>query len=212
MQGVGDSGGQVGPPLPRRRLRAAGLRQGRAPSPRSRAIPTARSRVSGCARRGRRRTRHLPAARNRGALPPAVRPRLRGPRTTTPTTAWKARGGCCEHAGGLGDAVGRELDLPTDLDVDAVLDLARDVAHGVARPAAPLTAFLVGLAAGRDGGSRDCAQLRGADRRAGPVLAGCIRTDHAPVAPAGPRPSRPRLTGSSAHPTRGVTAQQVFRV
>lgn len=34
---------------------------------------------------------------------------------------------------------------------DAVLDLARDVAHGVARPAAPFTAFLVGLAAGRSG-------------------------------------------------------------
>ncbi|MFL6130262.1 MAG: DUF6457 domain-containing protein [Mycobacteriales bacterium] len=32
---------------------------------------------------------------------------------------------------------------------DLVLDLARDVAHGVARPAAPLTAFLLGLAAGR---------------------------------------------------------------
>jgi hypothetical protein len=30
-----------------------------------------------------------------------------------------------------------------------VLDLARDVAHGVARPAAPLTAYLLGLAAGR---------------------------------------------------------------
>lgn len=30
-----------------------------------------------------------------------------------------------------------------------VLDLARDVAHGVARPAAPVTAFLLGLAAGR---------------------------------------------------------------
>lgn len=29
-----------------------------------------------------------------------------------------------------------------------VLDLARDVAHGVARPAAPLTAYLLGLAAG----------------------------------------------------------------
>jgi len=29
-----------------------------------------------------------------------------------------------------------------------VLDLARDVAHGVARPAAPVTAFLLGLAAG----------------------------------------------------------------
>jgi hypothetical protein len=34
---------------------------------------------------------------------------------------------------------------------DLVLDLARDVAHGVARPAAPLTAYLVGLAAGRAG-------------------------------------------------------------
>lgn len=40
---------------------------------------------------------------------------------------------------------------PALLDRDAVLDLARDVAHGVARPAAPLTAFVVGLAAGRDG-------------------------------------------------------------
>jgi hypothetical protein len=36
---------------------------------------------------------------------------------------------------------------------DLVLDLARDVAHGVARPAAPLTTFLLGLAAGRAGGS-----------------------------------------------------------
>ena len=43
------------------------------------------------------------------------------------------------------------LDL-TDLskqDRQAVLDLARDVAHGVVRPAAPLTAFLLGLAVGR---------------------------------------------------------------
>jgi hypothetical protein len=30
-----------------------------------------------------------------------------------------------------------------------VLDLSRDVAHEVARPAAPLTAYLLGLAAGR---------------------------------------------------------------
>jgi hypothetical protein len=45
-----------------------------------------------------------------------------------------------------------ELGLdPADVDRDLVLDLARDVAHGVARPAAPLTAFLVGLAAGRSG-------------------------------------------------------------
>jgi len=31
----------------------------------------------------------------------------------------------------------------------SVLDMVRDVAHGVNRPSAPLTAFLVGLAAGR---------------------------------------------------------------
>jgi Domain of unknown function (DUF6457) len=34
-------------------------------------------------------------------------------------------------------------------DTRAVLDLARDVAHGVARPAAPLTAYLLGVAVGR---------------------------------------------------------------
>ena len=51
-------------------------------------------------------------------------------------------------------AVVAELGLdPQDVDRDLVLDLARDVAHGVARPAAPLTAFLVGLAAGRSGAS-----------------------------------------------------------
>jgi hypothetical protein len=35
------------------------------------------------------------------------------------------------------------------VDTDLVLDLAREVAHGVARPAAPLTAYLLGLAVGR---------------------------------------------------------------
>lgn len=40
------------------------------------------------------------------------------------------------------------LGLGAVLDRDAVLDLARDAAHAVARPAAPLTAFLVGYAAG----------------------------------------------------------------
>jgi hypothetical protein len=46
-----------------------------------------------------------------------------------------------------------ELDLdPALIDITAVLDLARDAAHGIARPAAPLTAFVVGLAAGRRGG------------------------------------------------------------
>lgn len=36
-----------------------------------------------------------------------------------------------------------------DADLTTVLDLTRDVASGVARPAAPLTAYLVGLAVGR---------------------------------------------------------------
>lgn len=35
------------------------------------------------------------------------------------------------------------------VDTRLVLDLARDVAHGVARPAAPLTAYLVGVAVGK---------------------------------------------------------------
>lgn len=52
-------------------------------------------------------------------------------------------------------AVVSELGLAEMPDRDVVLDLARDVAHGVARPAAPLTTFLVGLAAGRTGGGPD---------------------------------------------------------
>lgn len=48
-----------------------------------------------------------------------------------------------------GDALGLD---PAAVDITELLDLTRDVAHGVARPAAPLTAFLVGLAAGRAGG------------------------------------------------------------
>jgi hypothetical protein len=48
------------------------------------------------------------------------------------------------------------LDLdPVAVDRDLLLDLARDAAHAVARPAAPLTTFLVGLAAGRNGGDAD---------------------------------------------------------
>ena len=38
---------------------------------------------------------------------------------------------------------------PAAMDARAVLDVARDVAHGVARPAAPLTAYLLGVAVGR---------------------------------------------------------------
>lgn len=41
------------------------------------------------------------------------------------------------------------------LDRDLILDVARDAAHGVTRPAAPLTTFLVGLAAGVRGGGKE---------------------------------------------------------
>lgn len=48
--------------------------------------------------------------------------------------------------------VSAELDLdPAVIEelLHDLLDLTRDVAHGPSRPAAPLTAFLVGLASGR---------------------------------------------------------------
>ncbi|MGM1016675.1 MAG: DUF6457 domain-containing protein [Actinomycetota bacterium] len=47
-----------------------------------------------------------------------------------------------------------------DVPVAAVLDLTRDVANAVARPAAPLGAFVAGLAAGRAGD--DPAEIRAA--------------------------------------------------
>jgi hypothetical protein len=53
-------------------------------------------------------------------------------------------------------AVRAELDVDP-VDTALVLDLARDVAHGVARPAAPLTAYLLGLAVGRGADPRQAA-------------------------------------------------------
>jgi molybdopterin-guanine dinucleotide biosynthesis protein A len=56
------------------------------------------------------------------------------------------------------DTVCRELGLDREnVDRDLVLDLAKDVAHGVARPAAPLTAYLLGLAVGAGQPARDAA-------------------------------------------------------
>lgn len=43
------------------------------------------------------------------------------------------------------------LDLDTEIDEGLVLDLAKIVAHSVERPAAPVTAYLLGLAAGQQG-------------------------------------------------------------
>ncbi|MCU1675945.1 MAG: sle [Frankiales bacterium] len=42
------------------------------------------------------------------------------------------------------------LELPPT-DTNLILDVARDAAHTVARPAAPITTYLMGLAAGRSG-------------------------------------------------------------
>jgi len=53
-------------------------------------------------------------------------------------------------------AVCEALDIDREsVDVALLLNLARDVAHGVTRPAAPLSAYLAGLAAGRAGGTRE---------------------------------------------------------
>lgn len=56
-----------------------------------------------------------------------------------------------------------EFELDPGYDRDLILDLTRTVAHEVARPAAPLTAFLVGVAAGRQDGSPE--QVRAAAER-----------------------------------------------
>lgn len=56
-----------------------------------------------------------------------------------PIEAWVAH--VCAELGVDRDAV----------DLRALLDMTRDVAHGVDRPAAPVTAFVVGMAAARAG-------------------------------------------------------------
>ena len=50
-------------------------------------------------------------------------------------------------------ALCHELELDVAVDEGLLLDVARDAAHNVARPAAPVTTFLIGLAAGRAGGT-----------------------------------------------------------
>jgi hypothetical protein len=69
---------------------------------------------------------------------------------TSPLEAWTA-----ELAAELG------VD-PGAVDVTLLLDVARDAAHNVARPAAPLTTFLVGLAAGLRGGDAACVRAAAA--------------------------------------------------
>lgn len=47
------------------------------------------------------------------------------------------------------ETVRAALRLDSSTGTDLVLDTARDVAHGVMRPAAPVTAYLMGVAVGR---------------------------------------------------------------
>lgn len=47
-----------------------------------------------------------------------------------------------------------ELGIEEEVDIDLILDIAKVAAHRVERPAAPVTTYLVGLAAGRAGGDR----------------------------------------------------------
>jgi len=82
---------------------------------------------------------------------------------TNPLDAWVRE---------LSEALGVD---PASADVTALLDIARDAAHGVARPAAPLTTFLVGLAAGQRGGSPEA--VAAAARIARDLIA-----DHDPAA------------------------------
>lgn len=56
-----------------------------------------------------------------------------------------------EWMAALSDELGLDNEQLGPDDMHTVLDLARDVAHLVQRPAAPLTAYLVGLAVGRGG-------------------------------------------------------------
>jgi hypothetical protein len=51
-----------------------------------------------------------------------------------------------------------ELGLdPAEANTGIILNLARDVAHSVLRPAAPVTAYLLGLAVGRGADPADAA-------------------------------------------------------
>ncbi len=56
-------------------------------------------------------------------------------------------------------AAGAELGVsPGEVPVKAILDVARDVAHNVVRPGAPVTAYLMGLAAARGADPADVAE------------------------------------------------------
>jgi hypothetical protein len=54
-------------------------------------------------------------------------------------------------------AVQRELGLDVSFDTDAILDAARDAAHAIERKAAPVTTYLMGVAAAHGANAQDIA-------------------------------------------------------
>ena len=70
------------------------------------------------------------------------------------------------------------LDVEAEIDEALVLDLARIVAHQVDRPAAPVTAFVLGLAAG--GRDADPEQIEALAARAQALAEGWDRPADAP--------------------------------
>ena len=58
---------------------------------------------------------------------------------------------------GWTDAVRADLGLADDPQVGLVLRMSKEVAHGVVRPAAPVTAYLLGLAVGRGADPQEAA-------------------------------------------------------
>lgn len=81
---------------------------------------------------------------------------LRALRSTTAVASPLGASGQSETVNGVHMSLDRwvqelraELGVDDDIDIDAILDLARIAAHGVQRPAAPLTAYMLGLAVAR---------------------------------------------------------------
>ena len=109
--------------------------------------------------------------------------RRREPPVTNPLDAWVRE---------LSEALGVD---PASTDVALLLDVARDAAHGVARPAAPLTTFLVGLAAGQRGGGADAVAQAAARRSPAWWASGLSR-----------RPTPARRRRSAAHRAPGRRA------
>lgn len=101
-------------------------------------------------------------------------------------------------------AAAAELGVEHPVDSRLLLDMTRDVAHGVERPAAPLTAYLLGLAVARGANpSEACARLSalaatwtaapaiGAPATAAPATSAPATSGPATRAPAAPPPAGP---------------------